>query len=71
MLHILGRIENISFLVPPPSFQQIPTPPLGDGALRLLLHKTDGHNERRRKNLSGVATKFLLQMVVFELPSLR
>lgn len=71
MLHFLRWIENISFLVPISGFRQIPIPPLGDVPFQPTLHKTDGKNERRKKNLSRVATKFLLQMVIFELPSLR
>lgn len=67
MSHFLGRIESISFLVPPPTFQQIPLAPLSDVALQLVLRRRGSKNEKRqekKKNLSVIATKLLLQIVL-------
>lgn len=61
----------MSFLVPSPTFPQIPPPPLSDVALQLVLNKKGSKNDRRKKkSLSLIVAKLLLQMAIFELSSI-
>lgn len=53
MSHFLGRIQSISFLVPPLTFQQIPPSPLSGTALQLVLSKRGRENEKRKTSISN------------------
>lgn len=53
MSHFLGRIQSISFLVPPPIFQQIPPSPLSGTALQLVLSKRGRENEKQKTSTSN------------------